>query len=345
MAQPSTQVLLDSGHAFYGYFYYANGSGLWDARNGAMLTKTGSGAVTATGSSGENVANSAGDTYYAMPADVAITTPCTFSFKVRKSLPTGDAGMVAGRRDGTSANYFWLKATEIRPLSGIVSNSAPDSWAIFTYVRMANGTGKLYKNSAFVANIAYIGAGTIRYIMSGHTSDIYNLNGALEYFHIIPGLEASAAQVTSLYDDPYQALITVSPDGSATGSPSSITIVAPTATASGTGGANGTGTGAPASVSLTAPTATAAGTTAGSGTITTPALKNNTGTVLASISGWSVNVYNVTTGAFIVQKTGLTTSAGGVLTIIDASIVSGTTYAYEPFHATYGRRLPTSAAV
>lgn len=83
---------------------------------------------------------------------------------------------------------------------------------------------------------------------------------------------------------------------------------------------------------------------AGAGTITTPALKNNTGTVLASLSGWAVNVYHATTGALIVQKTGLTTSAGGVLTITDAAIVAGTTYAYEPVHATYGRRSPTGVA-
>jgi len=83
---------------------------------------------------------------------------------------------------------------------------------------------------------------------------------------------------------------------------------------------------------------------AGSGTITTPALKNDSGTVLASLSGWTVNVYHATTGERIVQKTGLTTSAGGVLTITDALIVAGTTYAYEPVHATYGRRSPTGVA-
>lgn len=85
----------------------------------------------------------------------------------------------------------------------------------------------------------------------------------------------------------------------------------------------------------------AAGSTA---TITTPPLKNNTGTLLASISGWTVNVYNPTTGALVVQKTSLTTSAGGVLTIADAALSTGTTYSYEAVHATYGRRLPTGAA-
>ena len=77
------------------------------------------------------------------------------------------------------------------------------------------------------------------------------------------------------------------------------------------------------------------------GTIVTPPLKNNTGTLLASLSGWTVNVYDVSTGAFVLHKTGLSTDASGVLTISDAALSAATTYAYEPVHATYGRRLPT----
>lgn len=82
---------------------------------------------------------------------------------------------------------------------------------------------------------------------------------------------------------------------------------------------------------------------AGALTITTPPLRNNTGTLLASIGGWTVNVYNTSTGALVLQKTGLSTSAGGVLTITDAALSAGS-YAYEPVHATYGRRLPIGAA-
>ena len=133
-------------------------------------------------------------------------------------------------------------------------------------------------------------------------------------------------------------------DATATGTPDTLDLIAPSATAVGTGSANGSASGSPSPASITAPAATATGTTAGSGTITTPALKNNTGTILASISGWTVNVYNASTGTLVVQKTGLTTSAGGVLTVTDAAIATGTTYAYEPVHSTYGRRLPTGAA-
>lgn len=57
-----------------------------------------------------------------------------------------------------------------------------------------------------------------------------------------------------------------------------------------------------------------------------PALKNNAGTVLASETGATAYVYDVSTGALVVKKTGQTTNGSGVMTVVDASIVSGTTY-------------------
>ena len=80
------------------------------------------------------------------------------------------------------------------------------------------------------------------------------------------------------------------------------------------------------------------------GTITTPALKNNTGTVLAGETGITVNIYHATTGALIVQKTGLTSNASGVIVITDALLVAGTSYAYEPVLSGSRRRLPVVAA-
>ena len=126
------------------------------------------------------------------------------------------------------------------------------------------------------------------------------------------------------------------------------TLSAGSAAVAGAAARSGSATEHATSGALTAGSATVAGTavrsTPGSGTITTPPLKNNTGTLLASISGWTVNVYNASTGDFVVQKTGLTTGADGVLTVSDALIVAATSYSYEPVHATYGRRLPTATA-
>lgn len=84
----------------------------------------------------------------------------------------------------------------------------------------------------------------------------------------------------------------------------------------------------------------------GIGTITTPVLKNNTGTILTSVTGIVANVYHPTTGVLIVRKTGLTSNGSGIVVITDGLISAGTTYAYEiDLSATsQGRRLPIGAA-
>lgn len=76
----------------------------------------------------------------------------------------------------------------------------------------------------------------------------------------------------------------------------------------------------------------------------TPSLKNNTGTVLANLSGLTINVYNRTTGALVVQLTGMSSSAAGVVSINDAALVGGTSYAYEVVTPSSGRRLPLATA-
>ena len=81
----------------------------------------------------------------------------------------------------------------------------------------------------------------------------------------------------------------------------------------------------------------------GAGTIIVGPLKNNTGTVWASQTGIIVNVYNSTTGAFVVQKTGVATDVSGFLSINDGALAVGTTYAYEVVLTT-ARILPLAVA-
>lgn len=86
---------------------------------------------------------------------------------------------------------------------------------------------------------------------------------------------------------------------------------------------------ASATINGTAENATFSGSATGdtsSGVITTPALKNNAGTVLSNETGVTVYVYNPTTGALVVKKTGQTTNASGILTVTDALIAAGTQY-------------------
>ena len=135
---------------------------------------------------------------------------------------------------------------------------------------------------------------------------------------------------------------TGNPDGTGAGAPTSLTLTVPSATATGTSsGTDGTGSGAPTAMSMAAPSASATGTTSGSGTLVTPVLKNNTGTVLASETGITVNVYNATTGALVLHKTGQTSNGSGIVTVIDAALTPATTYAYEVVLSGGARRLPT----
>ena len=115
-----------------------------------------------------------------------------------------------------------------------------------------------------------------------------------------------------------------SPNGSASGSFGAVTLTAPNGTATGST-LNGSASGSVAAVSLTAATGSASGTTSGAGTITLGPLKNNTGTVLASLTGITVHVYQ-TSGALVVTKTGQTTNGSGTLVVSDAAIAAATEY-------------------
>ncbi len=76
----------------------------------------------------------------------------------------------------------------------------------------------------------------------------------------------------------------------------------------------------------------------------TPPLKNNTGQLLANETNVVVNVYNSTTGALVIRKTGLASDSFGVVQVRDLALSAGVTYSYEVVLQTNGRRLPTATA-
>jgi hypothetical protein len=73
-------------------------------------------------------------------------------------------------------------------------------------------------------------------------------------------------------------------------------------------------------------------------------LFNDPDTTLADTTDWTVNVYNPTTGVLVAQVTGVSINSSGAMTITHANLVSGTSYAFEPVHATHGRLLPVGTA-
>ena len=80
------------------------------------------------------------------------------------------------------------------------------------------------------------------------------------------------------------------------------------------------------------------------GTFTSEVLKDYAGNVLASVSLNYVRFYNDTTGALVLNKTGVSTNASGIVTFSDAALVAGTTYRVDWETSAGSRRMPRKAA-
>lgn len=88
---------------------------------------------------------------------------------------------------------------------------------------------------------------------------------------------------------------------------------------------------------------TSTGNTA-NGTFTSEVLKDYAGNVLANTALNFVRFYNDTTGALVLNKTGVSTNGSGIVTFSDAALVAGTTYRVDWETAAGSRRMPRKAA-
>lgn len=105
--------------------------------------------------------------------------------------------------------------------------------------------------------------------------------------------------------------------------------------------------GAGATISLTTANAVFSGSAnpaSGLGTFTSEVLRDNTGAVVASKGLNFVALYNDTTGALIVRKTGLSTNGSGVFSFADAALTPGQVYRVDWEDADGRRRMPRKAA-
>lgn len=80
------------------------------------------------------------------------------------------------------------------------------------------------------------------------------------------------------------------------------------------------------------------------GTFTSEVLKDYAGNVLANTTLNFVRFYNDTTGALVLNKTGVNTNGSGIVTFSDASLVAGVTYRVDWETAAGSRRMPRKAA-
>lgn len=364
-------LALNTGHALYGNLLALicvdDDNTIKDLRGNQTCTKDAACTIQSTGAYGRafrTIFEGGNAKGVSLSPGIALGTGAKSVFIVTNSINSLEGSrymainiMAGGWSPSVSAAYYprLYSVENYDALTGSAAiNTGGHSWGA-----CADRTGNLTKTFADgstiatgVANNSGYGSSTLQSYIGGEVSGGYGGIGA-DYVWIaffdkyLTDAEISALHASLGANNAFGLVESAAgSNGTATGTPDTLDLIAPTATGNGTGSGttNGSASGTPSSASLSAPSATGTGTTAGNGTITTPALKNNTGTVLASISGWTVNVYNASTGALVVQKTGLATNASGILTITDAAIVSGTSYTYEPVHATYGRRLPTGTA-
>lgn len=80
------------------------------------------------------------------------------------------------------------------------------------------------------------------------------------------------------------------------------------------------------------------------GTFTSEVLKDYAGNVLANTALNFVRFYNDSTGALVLNKTGVSTNGSGIVTFSDAALVAGTTYRVDWETAAGSRRMPRKAA-
>ena len=80
------------------------------------------------------------------------------------------------------------------------------------------------------------------------------------------------------------------------------------------------------------------------GVITSLPLKTNNGTVLASTALSYICFYNITTGALVLRKTGVSTNASGIFAVTDPLLGVGTQYRIDYETAAGQRRMPLATA-
>ena len=80
------------------------------------------------------------------------------------------------------------------------------------------------------------------------------------------------------------------------------------------------------------------------GTFRSEALKDGAGSVQASTAMAWFRLYNPSTGALVVEKTGLSTNGAGVVSFSDGAVSAGVSYASDWLTAGGARRMPVKAA-
>lgn len=220
---------------------------------------------------------------------------------------------------------------------GVVENSssanfgnASDSAAL-TYIggSAASGYGGLAADYVWIAVFR-------RYLSDSEIAELHSSLGPGNVFSLIDSGSATTEISATLAS-------VVGSVSSKAGSISSISAALANISGSLTSGSGSLVTTISATLANVVGALSSTGSTA-NGTFTSEVLKDYAGNVLASVSLNFMRFYNDTTGELVLNKTGVSTNASGIVTFSDGALVSGTTYRVDWETSAGSRRMPRKAA-
>lgn len=284
------------------------------------------------------------NTFFANPAALFVSTALTFTGSVPAQSGTqGSASTalaLAGYFSAGTAPYSYSVSSGALPpgltlssSTGQITGTPSGTGAYSAIVSVTDTAAAVVSTNAISWTISAPAATAITLTgpsggLSGSASASFAVgtNGVISGSHTVTPTSGGGGGTFT----PTTLVLTAgSPTGSFTYTPAS--TGAKTIGVSDAGGYS-----APASLTYTS--------SAVAGTFTSEALKDNTGALLGSLSLTHFTLYDGATGAFVVRKTGLTTSVGGVVTFSDPTLLAGTVYKADWQTASGHYRMPSKAA-
>lgn len=282
--------------------------------------------------------------FFANPSALFVSTALTFSGPVpAQSGTVGTASTalaLAGYFSGGTTPYAYSVFSGALPpglalgaSTGQITGTATSAGSYSAVIRVTDAASGIANTGAIAWTISAPPASAVTLTgpsggQNGVASAAFTLaaNGAISGSHVIT---PSSGGGGGTFTPATVTLTAGSPTGTFTYTPSS--TGAKTISAADAGGYS-----APAPVTYTV--------SAVAGTFTSEVLKDNTGALVALQTLTHFTLYDNTTGALIVRKTGLSTNSAGVVSFSDGALLAGTTYRADWLTAAGHYRMPAKAA-
>ena len=284
------------------------------------------------------------DTFFANPSALFVSASLAWSGTIAAQTstvgtaisPLATSGYVSGGTTPYVYSTTGLPAgLSINSSTGSITGTPTTANAYSTTVIVTDsaGTPASVSSNTFTWTVNAAAATTITMTgpsggQTGVASANFTLgaNGAISGSHVVT---PSSGGGGGTFTPSTVTLTAGSPTGVFTYTPSSTGVKTIIATDAG-------GYTAPSSLSYTS--------SAASGVFTSEILKDNTGAPIVSQALTHFTLYDNTTGALIVRRTGLSTNSSGIVSFSDGALLAGTTYKADWLTSAGHYRMPSKAA-